>query len=72
MILTWGLDRGVADKYYPRVCCEPHAEKHAALNVAMLQESGEYFSVSLTWTGTDWGRPLPWPLTEPAPQDLDH
>ena len=40
MILTWGLDRGVADKYYPRVCCEPHAEKHAALNVAMLQESG--------------------------------
>ena len=72
IFLTWGVDRGVADKYYPRVCCPSHARDHARLNGTTLEHGGEYFSVNLTWTGTDWGRPLPWPLTEPAPQDLDH
>lgn len=68
--LSWGVDRGVPDKWYPSVQCREHTEERAVYNFGTLDDPGEYFGVALTWNGMDWGTPLPWPLTGPSPKDI--
>lgn len=68
--LTWAVDRGVPDKWYPEPVCREHAEERAVYNFGSLESPGDYFAIDLEWNGTDWGKPLPWPLTEPSPADV--
>lgn len=70
MFLSWAVDHGVPDKWYPQLGCRRHTEERAAFNWGSMDEPGEYFCVTLTWSGTDWGVPLPWPLRAPAPANV--